>query len=204
MVAPPTARRLKSRRKSCRARRKPPRTSRPPRDVPSSNRLSRNARLEIARKQYISVTCVNSVKISDKTWVSIGCRSFFSKSRLSVKQAVFSSRVQKLQQTSLHSERVSALGLSIWQSHSGLHTRPPPSLHLYHVPVRLGVPNGTSSFAIVSRPQSQLTMEVWGPHDAAQPVVPQTTQKSRIFEESLFHPAPTEKSGALNSPARPI
>jgi hypothetical protein len=45
------------------------------------------------------------------------------------------------------------------------------------------VPRGTRRFAIVSKPQGQLTLEVWGPHDAAKPVVPQTVQKSRIFEE---------------------
>jgi hypothetical protein len=45
------------------------------------------------------------------------------------------------------------------------------------------VPKGTRRFAIVSKPQGQLTLEVWCPYDAAKPVVARTEQKSRIFEE---------------------
>lgn len=45
------------------------------------------------------------------------------------------------------------------------------------------VPRGTRQFAVVTRPQSQLTVELWGPHDAALPAQPPITQAAKIFEE---------------------
>lgn len=60
-------------------------------------------------------------------------------------------------------------------------------LHSMHrVILYFYVPRGTREFAVVTKPEEPLSLQVFGPHDAEKPVYPRTLQRAKVFMEHVI------------------